>query len=90
MTIVNALKIRNQFGEVLKILDETGEPVLVNKGRELRAVLISVEDFKTRFIDKQAEEEAEKIFQGILSDRSSRMTDKDPEAVLRKIRGYED
>ncbi|RKX76723.1 MAG: hypothetical protein DRP60_07240 [Spirochaetes bacterium] len=90
MTTVNALKIRNQFGEVLKILEETGEPVLVSKGRELRAVLISVEDFKIRFLDKQAEEEADRVFQEIVSDRSSRITDKDPEAILRKIRGYED
>ncbi|MCK5736648.1 MAG: type II toxin-antitoxin system Phd/YefM family antitoxin [Spirochaetaceae bacterium] len=90
MTTVNALKIRNQFGEVLKILEETGEPVLVSKGRELRAVLISVEDFKIRFLDKQVEEEANRVFQEILSDRSSRITDKDPDAILRKIRGYED
>ena len=90
MTTVNALKIRNQFGEVLKILDTTGEPVLVNKGRELRAVLISVEDFKTRFIDKQAEEEADRVFHKILEDRSSRVSNENPEAVLRKIRGYED
>jgi prevent-host-death family protein len=90
MTTVNALKIRNQFGEVLKILDDTGEPVLVNKGRELRAVLISVEDFKTRFIDKQAEEEADRIFNKILEERSSRISVETPEAVLRRIRGYED
>jgi len=90
MITVNALKIRNQFGDVLKTLEETGEPILVSKGRELRAVLISVEDFKTRFIDKQVEEEAEKVFERIVSDRSSRITDKDPDMILRKLRGYED
>ena len=90
MTTVNALKIRNQFGEVLKMLEDTGEPILVSKGREVRAVLISLEDFETRFVDKQAEEAAERVYQRIVKDRLHRSTEKDPTAVLRQIRGYED
>jgi predicted nucleic acid-binding protein len=30
---------------------------ILEKGKKLRAALISIEDFKTRFLDKQAEEE---------------------------------
>ena len=90
MTTVNALTIRNKFGEVLKTLEETGEPILVSKGRELRAVLISIEDFETRFVDKRAGEEADRVFQRIVSDRRSRTTEKDSVAILRRIRGYDD
>ena len=89
MTTVNALKIRNQFGEVLRTLEETGEPILVSKGREVRAVLISIKDFETRFVDKLAEEAAEQRFQHILSDRRSRTTNEDPDTLLRRLRGYE-
>ncbi len=90
MLTVNALRIRNQLGEVLNHLEDTGEPILVSKGREIRAVLISLEDFQTRFVDKLAEEEAERVFQRIVKDRAHRFTEKDPETVLRQIRGYKD
>jgi len=39
MKNVNALKVRNQLGEILAGLEETGEPVLISKGRRVRAVL---------------------------------------------------
>ena len=90
MTTVNALIIRNKFGEVLKTLDETGEPILVSKGRELRAVLISIEDFETRFVDKRAEEEKRRVFQRIVSRRQSVITDESPETIIRRLRGYPD
>ena len=90
MKTVNAPKIRNQFGEVLRTLEETGEPILVSKGREVRAVLISVEDFKTRFLDKMVEDEANKRFEQILAERQYRITGEDPTALLRNLRGYDD
>lgn len=90
MTTVNALTIRNNFGEVLKTLEETGEPILVSKGRELRAVLISIEDFETRFVDKRAEEEKRRVFQRIVSGRQSVITEESPEAIIRRMRGYPD
>jgi len=55
MKTINALTIRNNLGKVLQELEETREPVLVSKGRKVRAALITIEDFQTRFIDKQAE-----------------------------------
>lgn len=53
---VNALKIRNQFGEVLELLERSGQPILVSKGRKVRAVLITPEDFQARFVDRLAED----------------------------------
>ena len=41
MKTVNALKIRNNLGEILDLLEKTKEPILVSKGREIRAVLIT-------------------------------------------------
>jgi len=51
--------IRNQFGKVLELLDKDKDPILITKSKKVRAVLIRYEDFKTRFLDKQAEEEQE-------------------------------
>jgi PHD/YefM family antitoxin component YafN of YafNO toxin-antitoxin module len=53
MKKVNALKIRNNLGEILDTLTKTKEPVMVSKGREIRAVLITPEQFKKRFLDFQ-------------------------------------
>ncbi len=88
MKTVNALTIRNNLGKILQELEETGEPVLVSKGRRIRGALISVEDFQARFIDKQAEEEKEnwlKKLKDLSAPRSGNLTSLD---ALRELRGY--
>ncbi len=90
MEEVNALKLRNHLGQILDRLDETGEPILINKGRRLRAVLITPEQFETRFLDWRAKEEKERMLQTV---QKLRQRKKDgPETsldILRKLRGYE-
>ena len=49
METINALKIRNHLGEVLDLLAKKGEPILVSKGKKVRAVLITPEQFRRRF-----------------------------------------
>lgn len=48
MNTVNALKIRQNLGQVLDLLDAEG-PVLIEKNRQPRAVLISIEDYQRKF-----------------------------------------
>ena len=88
MKTINALTIRNALGKVLEELEETKEPVLVSKGRKVRAALISIEDFQTRFIDKQAEAEKEqwmKKLDELRAPRRDKVTSLD---ALRDLRGY--
>ncbi len=90
MRTVNALKIRNHLGEVLDSLEKTKEPILVNKGRKPRAVLITPEQYKTRFLDFQ---EAEK--QKALISKIQKLAGKSRETrtsldILREMRGYEE
>jgi PHD/YefM family antitoxin component YafN of YafNO toxin-antitoxin module len=85
---VNALNMRNNLGEILQELEETGEPVLVSKGRKIRGALISIEDFQTRFIDKQAEDQKQnwlKKLNDLRAPRSGNLTSLD---ALRELRGY--
>jgi PHD/YefM family antitoxin component YafN of YafNO toxin-antitoxin module len=56
MRTVNALTMRNNLGSVLEELEKNKEPILVSKGRRVRAVLITPEDFERRFVDRQVEE----------------------------------
>lgn len=88
MRTVNALKIRNNLGEVLDLLNDTGEPILVSKGRKLRAVLITPEQFKRRFLDYQAEERKRQLFKTIKGLRHDSLERKGSIKVLRELRGY--
>ncbi len=87
MRTVNALEIRNHLGAVLEDLERTGEPVIVSKGRRPRAVLISVEDFQTRFVDRQTEERRKALMDRVLAARVERVGDADSLTVLRALRG---
>jgi prevent-host-death family protein len=85
---VNALTIRNRLGEVLDLLEADGKPILISKGRKVRAVLVSVEDFKRRFLDVQAEEEKERFLQGVRQLKAKKTEELDSVELLRKLRGY--
>jgi PHD/YefM family antitoxin component YafN of YafNO toxin-antitoxin module len=88
MKTVNALKIRNNLGEVLELLTKTGEPILISKGREDRAVLITPEQFEKRFLDYQAEEQKKQLLETIKSLRVDSLETKSSVEVLRELRGY--
>ncbi len=87
MRTVNALEIRNHLGALLDDLERTGEPVIVSKGRRPRAVLISVEDFQTRFVDRQTEERRKALLERVLAARVERTGNADSLSVLRALRG---
>jgi PHD/YefM family antitoxin component YafN of YafNO toxin-antitoxin module len=89
MKNVNALKVRNQLGAILDGLEETGEPVLISKGRRVRAVLITPEQFERRFLDYQVEEKKQKLMERIASLRDRRIGEKESVEVLRDFRGYD-
>jgi len=86
---VNALTLRNRLGEILDQLKETGEPVVVSKGRKARAVMITPEQFEQRFLVYQAEEKKRELLAKIKASRSARLGRKTSLEVLRELRGYE-
>ncbi len=87
MRSVNALDIRNHLGAVLDDLERTGEPVIVSKGRKPRAVLISMEDFRRRFVDRQTEEQRKALLDRVLAARAERLGASESLSVLRALRG---
>ena len=56
MKTVSALDLRQSLGRVLKKLAKTGEPMVLTKDRKPAAVLISLEDYKRRFVDVEADQ----------------------------------
>jgi len=88
MEEVNALKLRNNLGTILDRLTETGEPILIHKGRRLRAVMITPEQFKRRFMDVQADAARQEFLKRIRSLRGEKREARDSLAILRSLRGY--
>jgi PHD/YefM family antitoxin component YafN of YafNO toxin-antitoxin module len=88
MEEVNALKIRNNLGAILDRLSETGEPILVSKGRKIRAVLVTPEQFKKRFLDKQVEEDRKKFLKTVKNLRKGKTSNDNSLSILRQLRGY--
>ena len=70
MKKTNAIEMRRSLGKVLKGLALGGAPVLVERNREPAAVLISLKDYRERFVDRIAAEEREKLVEEILAMRS--------------------
>ncbi len=89
MEEVNALTVRNKLGEILDRLEKTGEPVKISKGRKLRAVLVTPDQFEKRFLDWQAEEKKQSLLKSIQALRKPRKGGEDSVASLRRLRGYE-
>jgi prevent-host-death family protein len=89
MEKVNALKLRNNLGEILEKLRRTGKPVLISKGREVRAVLITPEDFERRFLDAKAKEDKEQLLKLFKSLRKKKKGEAGGLELLRQLRGYQ-
>lgn len=88
METVNALQVRNRLGEILDRLESTGEPIQISKGRRVRAVLVSPEDFQKRFLDRQTEERRRALIERIRASRAPSQSGIDSTEILRDLRGY--
>ena len=56
MLKVNALELRQSLSKIVRKLQRSGEPILLERGRKPAAVLISLEDYQERFAEKVADE----------------------------------
>ena len=88
METVNALMVRNKLGEILDRLSATGEPILVCKGRELRAVLVSPQDFENRFLDYRVKEDKKRLLRNLNALQRKKKECFESIALLRQLRGY--
>ena len=88
MEQVNALKLRNHLGEILDRLRDKGEPILVSKGRIIRAVLVTPEQFEKRFLDWQADEQRKRFMDNVAQLKKKKKGRLDSLTVLRQLRGY--
>lgn len=86
MKTINALFLRHKLGEILQELEDTKEPVLIRKGKEIKAALVPIEDFQKRFLDKLAEEKRKELKDKIRSLAASRIGTMDRLHALQHLR----
>ncbi len=58
---VNALQLRQSLGKILDRLKQEDEPILIEKGHEPVAVLISLRMFRERFVDYREEQKRRQL-----------------------------
>jgi len=69
MKSVNALKLRQQLGSVLRSLETSGQPILIERNSKPTAVLISLDDYQKRFVDREADQKRKDMVEIILKTR---------------------
>jgi prevent-host-death family protein len=88
MKRTNALEMRRALGKVLRQLAADGRPILVERNRRPEAVLISLRDYRERFVDQAAAEERERLAEEILALRTrARRSRRTTVELLRELRG---
>lgn len=86
MKAVNALELRQSLGRVLRQLERGGAPILVQRGRQPAAVLISLQDYQERFADREADERRRTVVEQIKAAGFSRPRGRTTLDLLRELR----
>ncbi len=86
MKKVNALELRQSMGKVIDQLLKTGEPILLEKGRNPVAVLISIRDYEERFVEKEAADRRRKIIEDIENMARSSYSTESATDIIHEIR----
>lgn len=68
MKEITAVELRQSVKRVVSALAENGEPILLKVGDEPVAVLISLRDFRERFVLEAAADERRRLVEEILAD----------------------
>jgi prevent-host-death family protein len=86
MKSVNALELRQSLGRVLRQLERGGAPILVQRGKEPAAVLISHRDYQERFADREADQRRQAIVAQIKATHFSAPKGRTTLDLLRELR----
>ncbi len=86
MRKVNTLELRQSLSKIMEMFQENGEPILLEKGRKPIGVIISIEDFKMRFSEKDADDQRKLIQEEILMMKRKSKDPRPSEKILRTFR----
>ena len=86
MKSVNALELRQALGRILRALEKEGKPVFIERRGEPAAVLISLKDYRERFVDRMADEERRAVVDRIRELQFAKAGKKTTLDLLRDVR----
>ena len=86
MKTVNALELRQCLGAVLDRLDRGGAPILVLRRRQPAAALVSLKDYRERFVDREADEQRRAVVARLKQLRFDRPRGRTTLDLLRDLR----
>lgn len=86
MLKTNALKLRQSLGILLRKIEKTGEPILIERNRHPAAVLISLDDYQKRFVDHEADQQRKDMVARIKSAKGKPPTGKTALELIREMR----
>lgn len=86
MLKTNALQLRQSLGAVLKKLKTSRQPILIERNSKPAAVLISLEDYQTRFVDREADEKRKQLVTRIRELRTELPEGKTSADILQELR----
>jgi PHD/YefM family antitoxin component YafN of YafNO toxin-antitoxin module len=87
MEKVNALELRQSLGRVLQRLEKNGLPILLEKDRKPAAVIISLDDYRKRFVDVEADDVRREMVERIKRARIRTPKGVSSLDLLRAVRG---
>jgi prevent-host-death family protein len=86
MIKANALQLRQSLGAILKKMKASKQPVMIERNSKPAAVLISLEDYQTRFVDREADEKRKALVSRIAELRISLPPDVTTISIVRELR----
>lgn len=86
MRKTNALQLRQSMGKIVKQLLRTGEPILIEKGRQPVAVIISLRDYQERFVDQAADDRRRQMINKIRNAKITLPEGKTSLDLIRELR----
>lgn len=86
MQKVNALELRHSLSKIIGKLQKSGRPILLEKSRKPAAVLISLEDYKKRFAEKDADDKRLELQKKILGLARKSVNKESAEELVHSLR----
>ncbi len=86
MQTANALELRQSLGRIIARLKRTKQPILLKKGKEPVAVIISLEDFEERFAERDAAQRRLGLFADMGRMARSSVESREAVEILRSLR----
>lgn len=82
----NALKLRQSLGLVLKKLQTDKQPIMIERNSKPAAILITLEDYQKRFVDREADEKRKELVKKIKALRTPMPQGQTSLDLIREIR----